>query len=94
MREKIAFSDLVRLLERRGFVMTRVKDSHRLFEHNDSKTVIMLPEEDPPSDLLPNYVASVRRTLDGRGVMGEDEFDEWMMNHSRGNGTRRASAHR
>jgi predicted RNA binding protein YcfA (HicA-like mRNA interferase family) len=72
----ISYRQLASYLLRHGFREERIPGSHRLFTHDPSDTVIMLPDDVSSRAAWPPQVAAVRRMLDLRGLVPADEFDE------------------
>jgi len=78
MPKTVPFRDLLRLLEDKGFKLTVVRGSHRLFVHEASGAEVILPFRNPPARAVPVYARLIRVTLDQKGLMEPEEFDEWL----------------
>lgn len=78
MSKMVPFRDLLRLLEDKGFTLTTVRGSHRLFVHESSGAEVILPLRNPPARAVPIYASLIRVTLDQKGLMEREAFDEWV----------------
>ena len=84
----VSYRDLTEYLLRHGFRQERIPGSHRLFTHETTDTVIMLPDDVSSRAAWPPQVAAVRRMLDLRGLVPAEEFDDEI--RSGGNGRSKA----
>jgi hypothetical protein len=78
----ILFADLRRLLLDLAFTEAVVPKSHVGFLHADPETEIFLPIYRPNQRVAPRHLAVVRTMLDATGLMGTDEFDDFVASAS------------
>lgn len=76
MRNGVTFGDLERLLTRSGFALSRSADTHRLYRHQGSDAIVVLPGVAATHGASPAHVAAVRRILRDRGLMDSEAFEE------------------
>ena len=79
MSRIITFAQLERTLKNAGFVMSQSTDSHKVFEHTPTTTVVVLPSYDPKNEVTRAHLAAVRRTLTESGIVDRDSFDELLV---------------
>src|SRR5262245_17493859 len=75
MSRKWTFGQVRQLLDRVGFVQTPVAGKHVLYEHHPSGTLLVFRPHRQDESIDPMTLSIVRRTLDMRGFLGEDEFE-------------------
>ena len=75
MRKDISVGNLERALLDLGFVVSRVKGSHKTYRHPPSGANILLPWTHRNQTVRPAYLVSVKRTLSEMGVLDRDLFD-------------------
>ena len=73
---KTTFATLQEFLVQLDFTVTRVAESHYLFEHADPKAWLALRLYQPEETVAPAALAYVRHTLDAFGILDRDQFDE------------------
>src|SRR2546430_507936 len=77
MTSKITFAELCRLLEAMDFGRTN-QSTHVLFEHPASSTLVVLRPYEPREVVNPVDLAVVRKTLDERGLLPADAFENFL----------------
>ena len=82
MRNSITFATLDRFLADLGFVVTIIPNSHILYEHAESDTVIMLRLHRPSDAVDPGAWVVVRKTVVDRGVAEEAAFERLLQKTS------------
>ena len=75
MPKSITYGQLRQLLQDLGFEYKCVEDSHWLFRHAVSDTVILLAIHEPGEPVRPHDRQGVRRMLDERGLVPAADFD-------------------
>ncbi len=85
----VKFRTLSKLLEKHGFTLRTIKGSHRLFTHDQTKTTVMLPEHG--AEVKPAFVAATARTLDAKGILDREKFDDELSAVSHNGKSRAAS---
>jgi len=77
MSRKIAFAELCRLLQDLDFACV-IQPTHVLFEHAATETLIVLRPYEPREVIEPIDLALVRKTLDERGLMPANLFENFL----------------
>jgi hypothetical protein len=75
---RITFAELRQVLMDMGFAETVTPKSHWFFAHKPSGAELALPIYRSNRIVLPHHLSTVRTTLDARGLMDRDEFDDLM----------------
>jgi hypothetical protein len=75
-RPRIKFAQLRQLLLGLGFREVALSESAIGFQHDHSDTLIVLPTYRSNRIVLPHHLATVRMTLDAKGLMDSDDFDD------------------
>ena len=74
-RSDVTYKEFDQVLVELGFERFRTKDGFRLYRHDPTETVVLLPGE-PDDEYVPVYhVRGNAFILDGRGVVERDEFE-------------------
>ena len=73
---RIKFGQLRELLFDLGFREVAISDTAVGFQHDASDTLIVLPTYRANRIVLPHHLVTVRVTLDGKGLMDGDAFDD------------------
>jgi hypothetical protein len=73
--ETITFADIEKLLFRLGFTLHETAGTQKVFYHQESDTLIMLPPYQPQDILRPIHIAAVRIQLVQRGLISEAAFE-------------------
>jgi len=81
-KPKLSFATLRRLLLDFGFRETVVPKSHIGFHHAESGAEIMLPVYRASDIVAPRHLLLVRITLDAKGLMDDEKFDEFVDSRS------------
>jgi hypothetical protein len=71
-----SFATLQQLLKGLGFVRKKVDGPQLVFEHSPSDTWFLFRAYKPRDKVTAADLIGVRKILDGRGVLDEDDFDE------------------
>jgi hypothetical protein len=79
---KITFARLRQLLLDLGFRETVMPKSHVFFAHEPSGAEVALPVYRANRLVLPHHLASVRMMLHWKGLMDEDDFDDFVASAS------------
>ena len=79
MDKRVKYSTLRGILRELGFTEHPIKGAHRAFRHEASDSIILLPSK-RERWLGPSHLAVVARTLDERGLMDRDDFEERILN--------------
>lgn len=79
---KTTFAALQEFLLQLRFTMTRVADSHYLFDRADVEAWIALRLYEPDELVGPAALATVRHTLDAFGILDRDQFDDQLREHT------------
>jgi hypothetical protein len=77
-----SFATLQHLLEGLGFVRKKVDCPQLVFEHTPSDTWFLFRAYKPRDKVTAADLIGVRKILDGRGVLDEDDFDELLQQSS------------
>jgi hypothetical protein len=77
-KPKFKFSSLRRLLSDLGFKEIAVKKPFIGFEHEESGASIILPPYRSNALVAPHHLVQVRITLDYKGLMDADAFDDYV----------------
>lgn len=77
MTRKITFAELCRLLEGLDFAVIS-HPTHVLFEHVPSDTLVILRPHGPREIINATDLAVVRKTLDERGLLAADSFEDFL----------------
>jgi hypothetical protein len=72
---RIKFAGLRNLLLDSGFRDVTISATHIGFQHDQSATLIVLPEYALNADVASHQLAQVRVTLDAKGLLNAREFD-------------------
>ncbi len=75
MSKSLTFATLDRLLADLGFVITTIPNSHTLYEHAESGSVIMLRLHRPSDPVDARTLGIVRKTVVDFGVAEPDVFE-------------------
>lgn len=75
---RITFAQLRRLLLDMGFTETVTPKSHVLFVHELSGAEMAFPIYRANRLVMPHHLATARVTLDRKGLMEADDFDEFV----------------
>jgi hypothetical protein len=75
-KPRFKFSSLNKLLSDLGFKEIPVKKPYLGFGHEQSGTCIILPPYRSNALVAPHHLAQVRITLDAKGLMDADAFDD------------------
>jgi hypothetical protein len=78
--EPITYGQLYQLLDQLGFVCHKAEPDSRWYEHKDTDTVIILHDKEPSESARSTEVVSVRFHLDHKGLLGEQEIDQFFAN--------------
>jgi hypothetical protein len=78
---RIKFSTLRQILLDCGFREVAVSDSFVGFKHDQSDTLIVLPEYRATAHVAPHHLAQVRVTLDAKGLLDAEKFDRRLTDH-------------
>jgi hypothetical protein len=81
-RPKIPFALVRQVLLDLGFRETVVPASHIGFRHAETGAEIMLPVYRSNQRMAPRHLLLVRVTLDAKGLMDGDEFDDFVDSRS------------
>ena len=73
---RITFGQLRQLLADLGFTEIVAPKSHIFFAHESSGAEVALPIYRSNRIVLPHHLVTVRMTLDAKGLMEADEFDD------------------
>ncbi len=76
MRKKVTFQQLEKFLLDIGFVSTPTTGNHKVFEHEASGAIILLPLTTPDEPVEPGRLASIRNVIVGKGVLDGAAPDE------------------
>ncbi len=68
-------ADLERALTAVGFVAGQTRGQHKVYRHQPTDTVVVLPLNLTGTPLNPLHLVAVRRTLLERGVIDGEAFD-------------------
>jgi hypothetical protein len=79
---RITFAQLRQLLLDKGFKETVTPKSHIFFVHEPSGAELALPIYRPSRLVLPHHLVAVRMMLHWKGLMDEDDFDEFVTSAS------------
>jgi predicted RNA binding protein YcfA (HicA-like mRNA interferase family) len=79
MRKQLTFKQLERFLLDIGFISVPTAGEHKVFEHEASGAIILLPLTNPDDTVEPVRLASIRNLIVGKGVLDgaapEELFD-------------------
>ena len=78
MPRTITYGELRQFLRDRGFDYKCVEDSHWLFRHAASDTVILLAVHEPDDPVRSHDRQGVRRMLDERGLVPAEDLDRFV----------------
>jgi hypothetical protein len=81
-RPEIPFAVLRQFLLDLGFKMKVVPKSHVLFHHTDTEGIIRLPLYQGNKYVAPRHLLLVRLTLDAKGLVENDAFEDFVNSHS------------
>jgi predicted RNA binding protein YcfA (HicA-like mRNA interferase family) len=73
--ENITFADLEKLLFRLGFISCETKGTQKVFRHEASDTLIMLPPYQSEEILRPFNLMAVQIQLVQRGLISQAAFE-------------------
>jgi hypothetical protein len=79
---RLTFAQLRQLLMDMSFTETVTPRSHVFFAHQQSGAEVALPIYRSNQVVLPHHLATVRATLDAKGLMGKREFDDFVVSAS------------
>ena len=82
----VTFQDLERVLADVGFRPVPTAGHHKVFRHEETDTVVLLPLAPAESDVDGIHLAAVRRTVDERGVLDGDAFESLLWATVQANG--------
>ena len=75
MSKRFNYGRLRQLLLDLGFTDRTVEDSHTMFRHNDTDTILLFTLHKSGDAVRPTERVKVRRMLDERGLLAGEEFD-------------------
>jgi len=80
---RVTYRDLERVLATVGFAPLPTSGRHKVFRHEATDTVVLLPLVQADGELDDIHLAAVRRMVDERGVIEGDAFDSllWEAKH-------------
>lgn len=78
MHNRVTFAQYEAVLKEFGFQMTVVPDSHVLYRHARSDTILMVRIPEPDEEVPWHVAAAARRHLESRGVVSPDDFEEML----------------
>ncbi len=73
--ENITFAGIEKLLFRLGFISCETKGTQKVYRHEPSDTLIMLPPYQPQDRLRPIHVAAVQIQLVQRSLISKAAFE-------------------
>jgi predicted RNA binding protein YcfA (HicA-like mRNA interferase family) len=76
MRKQVTFKQLEQFLLDIGFVSVPTAGKHKVFEHETSGAVILLPLTMPDDPVEPVRLASIRNVIVGKGVLDGNSPEE------------------
>lgn len=76
MRKQITFAGLERALLKTGFVVTRSNGGPKVFRHQATDTMVILPALPGERGVDAVHLVAVSRTLDEKGVIEREAFQE------------------
>ena len=82
----VTFQDLEHALTTVGFLSVPTAGQHKVFRHEATDTLVLLPLVPPDSDVDGIHLAAVRRMLDERGVVESEVFDSLLRGTIRADG--------
>lgn len=74
MSKPIKFKEIIKLLNDLDF-KPRFRGNHRIYSHEKSEALIVLPKFSPNSIVQPMHIAMIRRILKDSGMLDKEEFD-------------------
>jgi hypothetical protein len=78
MSHHITYERLERLLSDLGFVKRRLPERGLVFDHATSDTLLFLPDGRPGDLVRPAHLMAARRTLEERGLLTADAFENML----------------
>ena len=75
MNKSVAYRDLEQALVRMGFVPQPTTGTQKLFAHQSSDALVMLPPYSAQDSVSPAHVIAIRRVVTEKGVIEADAFD-------------------
>jgi hypothetical protein len=83
MASQITYVELSEFLTRLGFVATTIEDRWRAYRHAESDTLILVADHDRTLPARHADLVSVRRHLVENNLIGENEFDAFLIGSRR-----------
>ena len=75
MSKAITYADVERLLTQLGFVAEDTTGSFKVFRHQASDALIVLPSSHASDSVDPSHLVAVRKHVLENGLSDEDSFD-------------------
>lgn len=75
MRRCVTFAALEKVLPRMGFVVTPTLGGHKVFRHQESDAVIVIPSRPGRAQVDAAHLIAVRRTLGEKGLVDGETFE-------------------
>lgn len=71
----VTYDELEHLLIQVGFVVSRAADGHKVYKHQASDTLIVLPSNGDNDSVSLTHLVAVRRTIAEKGLLDGESFD-------------------